>query len=168
MRNNRPHKERIRSRFEWGLMADIGIPDYETRMAILRKKEESDGLKKYNIPDEVMQYIATNVKSNIRELEGSLTKLIALHKLKKEDINIMLASEALKDIVSPNENRQITPELILEVVSEHYSVSISDLKSGKRNSNISIPRQVAMYLCRNMTDTPLKSIGVTSLLTVGF
>ena len=93
-------------------------------------------------------------------MEGSLNKLIALHKLKKEDINIMLASEALKDIVSPNENRQITPELILEVVSEHYSVSISDLKSGKRNSNISIPRQVAMYLCRNMTDTPLKSIGI--------
>ena len=151
---------RLRTRFEWGLIADISSPDYETRMAILRKKEELDGLEKYHIPNEVMHYIASNVKSNIRELEGSLNKLIALHKLKKEDINIMLASEALKDIVSPNENRQITPELILEVVSEHYSVSIADLKSGKRNSNISIPRQVAMYLCRNMTDTPLKSIGI--------
>ena len=151
---------RLRTRFEWGLIADISSPDYETRMAILRKKEEFDGLERYHIPNEVMHYIASNVKSNIRELEGSLNKLIALHKLKKEDINIMLASEALKDIVSPNENRQITPELILEVVSEHYSVSISDLKSGKRNSNISIPRQVAMYLCRNMTDTPLKSIGI--------
>ena len=151
---------RLRTRFEWGLIADISSPDYETRMAILRKKEELDGLERYHIPNEVMHYIASNVKSNIRELEGSLNKLIALHKLKKEDINIMLASEALKDIVSPNENRQITPELILEVVSEHYSVSISDLKSGKRNSNISIPRQVAMYLCRNMTDTPLKSIGI--------
>lgn len=75
-----------------------------------------------------MQYIATNVKSNIRELEGSLNKLIALHKLKNEEINIMLAAEALKDIVSPNKNRQITPELILEVVSEHFSVSIADLK----------------------------------------
>ena len=151
---------RLRTRFEWGLIADISSPDYETRMAILRKKEELDGLERYHIPNEVMHYIASNVKSNIRELEGSLNKLIALHKLKNEDINIMLASEALKDIVSPNENRQITPELILEVVSEHYSVSISDLKSGKRNSNISIPRQVAMYLCRNMTDTPLKSIGI--------
>ena len=151
---------RLRTRFEWGLIADISSPDYETRMAILRKKEELDGLDIYHIPNEVMHYIASNVKSNIRELEGSLNKLIALHKLKKQPINIMLASEALKDIVSPNENRQITPELILEIVSEHYEVSISDLKSGKRNSNIAIPRQVAMYLCRSMTDTPLKSIGI--------
>ena len=151
---------RLRTRFEWGLIADISSPDYETRMAILRKKEELDGLDVYHIPNEVMHYIASNVKSNIRELEGSLNKLIALHKLKKQPINIMLASEALKDIVSPNENRQITPELILEIVSEHYEVSISDLKSGKRNSNIAIPRQVAMYLCRSMTDTPLKSIGI--------
>ena len=127
---------RLRTRFEWGLIADISSPDYETRMAILRKKEELDGLQKYHISNEVMQYIATNVKSNIRELEGSLNKLIALHKLKNEEINIMLAAEALKDIVSPNKNRQITPELILEVVSEHFSVSIADLKSGKRNANI--------------------------------
>lgn len=151
---------RLRTRFEWGLIADISSPDYETRMAILRKKEELDGLQKYHIPDEVMQYIASNVKSNIRELEGSLNKLIALHKLKNEEINIMLAAEALKDIVSPNKNRQITPELILEVVSEHFSVSIADLKSGKRNANIANSRQIAMYLCRTMTDTPLKSIGI--------
>ena len=150
---------RLRTRFEWGLIADISSPDYETRMAILRKKEELDGLQKYHISNEVMQYIATNVKSNIRELEGSLNKLIALHKLKNEEINIMLAAEALKDIVSPNKNRQITPELILEVVSEHFSVSIADLKSGKRNANIVNSRQIAMYLCRTMTDTPLKSIG---------
>ena len=104
---------RLRTRFEWGLIADISSPDYETRMAILRKKEELDGLDKYHIPDEVMQYIATNVKSNIRELEGSLNKLIALHKLKKQAINITLAAEALKDIVSPNESRQVTPEFIL-------------------------------------------------------
>ena len=151
---------RLRTRFEWGLIADISAPDYETRMAILRKKEELDGLQKYHISNEVMQYIATNVKSNIRELEGSLNKLIALHKLKNEEINIMLAAEALKDIVSPNKNRQITPELILEVVSEHFSVSIADLKSGKRNANIANSRQIAMYLCRTMTDTPLKSIGI--------
>ena len=151
---------RLRTRFEWGLIADISSPDYETRMAILRKKEELDGLQKYHISNEVMQYIATNVKSNIRELEGSLNKLIALHKLKNEEINIMLAAEALKDIVSSNKNRQITPELILEVVSEHFSVSIADLKSGKRNANIVNSRQIAMYLCRTMTDTPLKSIGI--------
>ena len=151
---------RLRTRFEWGLIADISSPDYETRMAILRKKEELDGLQKYHISNEVMQYIATNVKSNIRELEGSLNKLIALHKLKNEEINIMLAAEALKDIVSPNKNRQITPELILEVVTEHFSVSIADLKSGKRNANIANSRQIAMYLCRTMTDTPLKSIGI--------
>ena len=151
---------RLRTRFEWGLIADISSPDYETRMAILRKKEELDCLQRYNIPNEVMQYIASNVKSNIRELEGSLNKLIALHKLKNEEINIMLAAEALKDIISPEEGRQITPELILDIVAEHYSISVYDLKSGKRSSNVAIPRQVAMYLCREMTDTPLKSIGI--------
>ena len=151
---------RLRTRFEWGLIADISSPDYETRMAILRKKEELDGLQKYHIPNEVMQYIATNVKSNIRELEGSLNKLIALHKLKNEEINIVLAAEALKDIISPDEKRKITPELILEIVSEHFGISISDLKSNKRNSEIAMPRQIAMYLCRSMTDTPLKTIGI--------
>ena len=150
---------RLRTRFECGLIADISSPDYETRMAILRKKEEADGLKKYNIPDEVMQYIASNVKSNIRELEGSLTRLIALHKLQNKEINIMLAAEALKDIITPHENRQVTPELILDIVSEHFSISIQDLKSNKRNANVAIPRQIAMYLCREMTDAPLKSIG---------
>ena len=150
---------RLRTRFECGLIADISSPDYETRMAILRKKEEADGLKKYHIPDEVMQYIASNVKTNIRELEGSLNKLIFLHKLKNQEINIMLAAEALKDIIAPNESRQVTPELIMEIVSEHYSISVQDLKSTKRNANIAIPRQVAMYLCREMTDAPLKSIG---------
>ena len=150
---------RLRTRFEWGLIADISSPDYEIRMAILRKKEELDALQRYHIPNEVMQYIATNVKSNIRELEGSLNKLIALHKLKKEDINITLAAEALKDIISPNESRQITPELIIDIVAEHYSITIQDLKSGKRSSNIAIPRQIAMYLCREMTDVPLKAIG---------
>lgn len=154
-------EERLRTRFEMGLIADISSPDYETRMAILRKKEELDGLDRYKIPDEVIQYIATNVKSNIRELEGSLTKLIALHKLKNEEINISLAMEALKDLISPNKNREVTPDLILEVVAEHYSVTVDDLKSGKRNAGIVVPRQIAMYLCRSMTDTPLKTIGIT-------
>ena len=156
---------RLRTRFEWGLIADISSPDYETRMAILQKKIEIDGLEKYHIPNDVLQYIASNVKSNIRELEGSLNKLIALYKLNQTGgrsiiIDITLAAEALKDIISPDENRQITPESILDVISEHFDISIADLKSGKRSADIAIPRQIAMYLIRTITDTPLKSIGI--------
>lgn len=150
---------RLRTRFEWGLIADISSPDYETRMAILRKKEELDGLERYHIPDDVMQYIANNIKSNIRELEGSLNKLIALANLEKKPIDISLAAEALKDMISPDNIREITPELIMDVVSEHFNVSIADLKGRKRNAEIVLPRQIIMYLCREMTDTPLKAVG---------
>ena len=153
---------RLRTRFEWGLIADISAPNYETRMAILQKKIELDRLEKYNIPQDVIEYIATNIKTNIRELEGSLNKLIALYKLNNNatEIDITLASEALKDIISSKNNREVTPELILDIVSEHFGVSIVDLKSNKRNADISNPRQIAMYLIRSMTDTPLKSIGI--------
>lgn len=151
---------RLRTRFEWGLIADISSPDYETRMAILRKKEELDGLERYHIPDEVLQYIANNIKSNIRELEGSLNKLIALSNLEKKPIDIPLAAEALKDMISPDANRIITPELIIDVVSEHFNVPVAELKGRKRNAEIVLPRQIVMYLCRNMTDTPLKSVGI--------
>lgn len=151
---------RLRTRFEWGLIADISSPDYETRMAILRKKEELDGLERYHIPDDVLQYIANNIKSNIRELEGSLNKLIALSNLEKKPIDIPLAAEALKDMISPDNNRKVTPELIIDVVSEHFNISISDLKGRKRSAEIVLPRQIVMYLCRNMTDTPLKAIGI--------
>lgn len=150
---------RLRTRFEWGLIADISSPDYETRMAILRKKEELDGLEKYHIPDEVMQYIANNIKSNIRELEGSLNKLIALSNLENKPIDIPLAAEALKDMISPDDTRAVSPELIMDVVSEHFNVPVTELKGKKRNAKIVLPRQIVMYLCRNMTDTPLKSIG---------
>lgn len=151
---------RLRTRFEWGLIADISSPDYETRMAILQKKIELDHLEKYNIPQDVLEYIATNVKTNIRELEGSLNKLIALFKLNNNGpIDITLAAEALKDIVSSN-NREVTPELILDIVSEHFGVSIADLKSNKRNADIANPRQITMYLIRTMTETPLKAIGI--------
>ena len=150
---------RLRTRFEWGLIADISSPDYETRMAILRKKEELDGLEKYHIPDEVMQYIANNIKSNIRELEGSLNKLIALYNLENKPIDIPLAAEALKDMISPDDTRAVSPELIMDVVSEHFNVPVAELKGKKRNAEIVLPRQIVMYLCRNMTDTPLKSIG---------
>lgn len=151
---------RLRTRFEWGLIADISSPDYETRMAILRKKEELDGLERYHIPDEVLQYIANNIKSNIRELEGSLNKLIALSNLEKKPIDIPLAAEALKDMISPDDNRVITPELIIDVVSEHFNVPVAELKGKKRNAEIVLPRQIVMYLCRAMTDTPLKTVGI--------
>ena len=154
-------EERLRSRFEWGLTVDIQSPDYETRMAILQKKIELDHLEKYNIPNDVLEYIATNVKTNIRELEGSLNKLIALYKLNNTgSIDIALAAEALKDIISSDNRREVTPELILDIVSEHFGVSIPDLKGNKRNAEIVFPRQIAMYLIRNMTETSLKAVGV--------
>ena len=152
---------RLRTRFEWGLIADISAPDYETRMAILQKKIELDHLEKYNIPRDVLQYIAENIKTNIRELEGSLNKLIALYKLNNNDvIDISLASEALKDIVSSQNNRKVTPELILDIVSDHFGISIADLKSNKRSADIANPRQISMYLIRTMTEVPLKGIGI--------
>ena len=150
---------RLRTRFEWGLIADISSPDYETRMAILRKKEELDGLEKYHIPDDVMDYIAKNIKSNIRELEGSLNKLVALSNLENKPIDIPLAAEALKDMISPDDNRAVTPELIIDIVPEHFNISTDDLKGKKRNREIVLPRQIVMYLCRQMTDTSLKAIG---------
>lgn len=149
-------EERLRSRFEWGLTVDIQSPDYETRMAILRKKEELEG---YNIDNEVIKYIATNIKSNIRELEGALTKIVALSKLDKREINIELAEEALKDLISPNAVQDVTPELIIQVVADHYGLTPLDIASQKRNKEIVYPRQITMYLCRSMTATPLQTIG---------
>ncbi len=153
---------RLRTRFEWGLIADISSPAYETRMAILQKKIEIDHLEKYKIPHDVLDYIAVNVKSNIRELEGSLNKLIALYKLNHNEgaIDIALAAEALKDIISSENNRKVTPELILDIVSEHFNVTVTDLRSNKRNSEIAYPRQIAMYLIRTMTESSLKAVGV--------
>ena len=149
-------EERLRSRFEWGLTVDIQSPDYETRMAILRKKEEMEG---YNIDNEVIKYIATNIKSNIRELEGALTKIVALSRLNKCDITLELAEEALKDIISPNAQREVTPDLIIQVVSDHFGLTPLDISSQKRNKEIVYPRQIVMYLCRDMTATPLQTIG---------
>lgn len=149
-------EERLRSRFEWGLTVDIQSPDYETRMAILRKKEELEG---YNIDNEVIKYIATNVKSNIRELEGALTKIVALSKLNKQEITIELAEEALKDLISPNETKEVTPELIIQVVADHFGITPLDISSQKRNKEVVLPRQIVMFLCRSMTDTPLQAIG---------
>ncbi|MCI8455459.1 MAG: chromosomal replication initiator protein DnaA [Lachnospiraceae bacterium] len=160
--SDRPPKEietledRLRSRFEWGLTVDIQQPDYETRMAILRKKEELEG---YNIDNEVIKYIASNVKSNIRELEGALTKIVALSKLNKKEIDIELAEEALKDLISPNAAREITPQLILEIVAEHFGIASQDLTGQKRSKELVFPRQIAMYLCDDMTEESLQNIG---------
>lgn len=164
--SDRPPKEmitleaRLMSRFEWGIIADISSPDYETRMAILKKKEEMDG---FRIKDEVIEYIATNIKSNIRELEGALNTLMAVSRLEKksiQEIDVPMAEEALKNMISPDEKKEITPELILSTVAEHYSVSVADIKGAKRNADIVLPRQVAMYLCRTMTETSLEAVGL--------
>ena len=149
-------EERLRSRFEWGLTVDIQSPDYETRMAILKKKEELDGLQ---IDNEVMKYIATNVKSNIRELEGALTKIVALSRLKKQEVNVTLAEEALKDLISPDNKKQLTPELIVDVIAEHFNLTSNELYSVNKSRNIAFPRQIAMYLCRKLTDFSLSDIG---------
>jgi len=148
-------EERIRSRFEWGLIADISLPDYETRMAILRKKEEMDG---YNVDDRVIEYIATNIKSNIRELEGSLNKIIAYANLEKKEVTLDLAEYVLRDIISPDEKKIITPDIIIQAVAEHFDISSDDLKGNKRNKRIVYPRQISMYLCRELIDIPLNAI----------
>lgn len=149
-------EDRLRSRFEWGLTVDIQPPDYETRMAILRKKEELEG---YNIDNEIIKYIATNVKSNIRELEGALTKIVASSKLNNKEINLELAEEALKDLISPNAAREVTPQLIINVVSEHFGITPLDLIGQKRSKELVFPRQIVMYLCGDMTSESLQNIG---------
>ncbi|GAA0123625.1 chromosomal replication initiator protein DnaA [Clostridium faecium] len=160
--SDRPPKEiptledRLRSRFEWGLIADIQPPDFETRIAILKKKADVENL---NIPNEVMVYIATQIKSNIRELEGALIRIVAYSSLTNREINVDLAAEALKDIISSRNSRQITIELIQDIVSSYYSLKIEDFKSSRRTRNVAFPRQIAMYLCRKLTDTSLPKIG---------
>ncbi len=150
--------ERFRSRFEWGLIADIQPPDYETRMAILKKNAENYHKE---IDDEVLNYIAENIKSNIRELEGALNKIFAFSKLNNVDINLDHAKEALKDVIYPNKPQEMTPQLIIDVVAEHFGVNSEDITSKKRNSEFVLPRQIVMYLCRNLMDMPLQSIAKT-------
>lgn len=149
-------EERFRSRFEWGLIADIQQPDYETRMAILRKNAENYDKQ---IDEDIIKYIATNIKSNIRELEGAFNKIIAFAKLNKVDLTLALAEEALKDVIYPNKPKEITPSLIINVVAEHFGVKVEDITSKRRNSEFVQPRQVVMYLCRELTDTSFADIG---------
>ncbi|MDO4620140.1 MAG: chromosomal replication initiator protein DnaA [Lachnospiraceae bacterium] len=148
-------EERIRSRLEMGLIADISSPDYETRMAILRKKEEADGL---HIDDAVLDYIAKNIKSNIRELEGCLNRVRAKSNLEKREVNLELAEEILRDLITPDDNRMVTSETIINAVAEHFNLTTSEIRSQKRKKEYVYPRMIAMYLCREMTDDALSTI----------
>jgi chromosomal replication initiator protein len=160
--SDRPPKEiptledRLRSRFEWGLITDITPPDLETRIAILNKKAKAEGL---DIPDEVMLYIANQINTNIRELEGALIRVVAYSSLVNEDIDATLAAEALKDIIPSNKPKTITVEGIQEVVSRKYDIKMQDFAAKKRTKSIAFPRQIAMYLSRELTDLSLPKIG---------
>lgn len=149
-------EERFRSRFEWGLIADIQPPDYETRVAILRKNAE---MSHRQINEEIIDYIASNIKSNIRELEGAFNKILAFARSNKTELNLAAAEEALKDVIYPNKARDITPTLIINTVSEYFNVKPEDVISKKRNSEYVLPRQVAMYLCHILTDSSYAVIG---------
>src|SRR5690554_1566178 len=160
--SDRPPKEiptledRLRSRFEWGLIADIQAPDLETRIAILRKKANMENIE---IHDDVMQYIATKIKSNIRELEGALIRVVAYSSLTNSEVTVELAEEALKDILSTNKVVEITIDSIKEIISKRFEIRMDDFNSKKRTRAIAYPRQIAMYLTRELTDLSLPKIG---------
>lgn len=152
-----PLEERLRSRFECGLLADIQPPDYETRIAILRKKADTEGIY---VPDDVMEYIANMIVSNIRELEGALTRVIAFASLiNNREITLSIAEEALKDVFNHKQVIVITPDRILDIVGNYYNVKVEELKGRKRPKNIAFPRMVSMYLTRKLTDLSLPKIG---------
>lgn len=150
-----PLEDRLRSRFEWGLTADVQMPDYETRIAILSKKAQLDGI---NVPDEINAFIAERVDSNIRELEGSLNRVLALAHLNNQPLSLDLARQALKDITN-TPTKTITIELIQKVVAKYFGIKVEDLKSTKKSADIAIPRQIAMYLCRDIANVSLPKIG---------
>jgi chromosomal replication initiator protein len=148
-------EERLRSRFEWGLIADIQPPDLETKVAILRRKAESD---QASLPDDVALFIARQVKSNIRELEGLLNRVIAFASLTGKPISLELAGETLKDIL-PNSDRRLMPPEIVKHVAHYYGLKVSEIKSKNNSQQIVLPRQVAMYLCKKLTDLSFPEIG---------
>lgn len=160
--SDRPPKEiptledRLRSRFEWGLIADIQPPDYETRIAILKKKADVEDI---NVSNDVMVYIANKIQSNIRELEGALIRVVAFSSLTNKEISVDLASEALKDIISNRNSKQITINSIQDTVANYYNLRVEDFKSKRRTKNVAFPRQIAMYLARKLTDLSLPKIG---------
>lgn len=154
-RDIQPLEDRLRTRFEWGLIADISNPDYETRMAILQKKAQLDNII---IDNDILANIATKIDTNIRELEGALNKLLALSTLKNIPISIALSEEAISDVIS-HKNRVLSVEYIQEVVSKYFDVTIEDLKGSRRSSDVVFPRQVAMYLCKNVAQVSFPKIG---------
>ena len=150
-------EERLGSRFEWGLVADIQRPDVDTRVAILREKTTQENI---SVPDDVLQLIAGKIDSNIRELEGCLTKLVAYSSLTREPISIELCEQALKDIFDQRRVKQITAELIMQTVTDYYGLTMSDLTGPTRKREITVPRSIAMYLTREMTGMSLPQIGI--------
>jgi chromosomal replication initiator protein len=160
--SDRPPKEiptledRLRSRFEWGLITDITPPDLETRIAILRKKAKAENL---DIPNEVMLYIANQIDTNIRELEGALIRVVAYSSLVNQDMNADLAAVALKDIIPNAKPRTITIKDVQKTVAEIFHIRVDELKAKKRTKNVAYPRQIAMYLSRELTDNSLPKIG---------
>lgn len=152
----KPLEDRLRSRFEWGLIADIQPPDYETRLAILWKKAETENM---DVPDDVMEFIAKSIDSNIRELEGALTRVSAYAKLTNQKVSLEFATNTLKDFLSKDGKKVINVELIQQIVASYYNIKTEEIKSKKRTQEITYPRQVAMYLCRNLTDLSLPKIG---------
>lgn len=148
-------EERLRSRFEWGLTADIQAPDLETKIAILRKKADVESV---HIPDNVAIFIASRIKSNVRELEGSLIRLIAFSSLTGRPINLELAQEVLRDLL-PSQDRVINLDMIQKFVADHYNLSISDIRARNNSKSIALPRQIAMYLSKSLTNASLPDIG---------
>jgi chromosomal replication initiator protein len=148
-------EERLRSRFEWGLIADIQSPDLETKVAILKKKAETEAVP---LPDNVAIYIAGKIKSNIRELEGSLIRLIAYASLTGQQITLALAQEVLKNILD-HEEKAVTIDIIQKFVADYYNLKLADLKSRNNSKSVAMPRQIAMYLCKSLTHASLPEIG---------
>jgi chromosomal replication initiator protein len=148
-------EERLRSRFEWGLIADIQAPDLETKTAILKRKAETEGI---SLPDNVAIYIAGKIKSNVRELEGSLIRLIAYASLTGREITLPLAQDVLRNVLQ-NDDRAVTIEIVQKAVADHYSLKVAELKSKNNSKSVAMPRQIAMYLCKTLTNASLPEIG---------
>jgi chromosomal replication initiator protein len=148
-------EERLRSRFEWGLIADINPPDIETKAAILKKKAEGEAVP---LPDSVAMYMASRIKTNIRELEGSLIRLIAYASLTSKPLTIELAQEVLKNVID-HEEKAVTIEQIQKFVADYYQLKLAELKSRNNSKSVAMPRQVAMYLCKALTHASLPEIG---------
>lgn len=148
--------ERYRSRFNSGLPVDIQPPDYETSMAILKNYQENETVK---LEDKILSYIATNIRSNIRDLEGAYKKVIFLSKLTHQEITLTLAEEALKDIIKPNDSREITVDFIVQIVTDHFNLAEDAILSKRRQNSVVFPRQICMYLCKELTDLSTTDIG---------